>query len=309
MSLTAETLKGMWAGLPTPWTDHDQADEDALRENVRRICRAGAHGVYTHGTTGEFYAQTIEEWQLVARATVEESKALGVPSQVGCTALWTAEVVRRMTFAHSIGADAVQIAFPFWLPLTDDQAVRFLQDVTKAVPGMPIVIYNTERSRKPLTADLLSKILDAEIPVIGCKGVRSKDELKTLAEVAPSVSFFVGEYELAPLWKHGARGSYSSFVYACPRFMLRYFRLCEQASAEAERIAEGLTRMIYQYVVPRLRRGMYDTAFDRTFASMTGFLTGLLLRSRPPYDSATPKDVEDCRQWCAEHLPEFIHEV
>jgi dihydrodipicolinate synthase/N-acetylneuraminate lyase len=119
----------------------------------------------------------------------------------------------------------------------------------------------------------------------------------------------VGEYELAPCWKHGARGCYSSFIYACPRFMLRYFRLCEEGKIEAERIAEGLRRLIDVYVLPRLQRGMYDTAFDRTFATMTGFLTGSLLRSRPPYDSATPRDVEDCRQWCREYLPAFINEV
>lgn len=72
MPLTSDTLKGMWAGMPVPWTAQDQVDEEALRENVRRMCRAGAHGVYTHGTTGEFYAQTPEEWRQVARVTVEE---------------------------------------------------------------------------------------------------------------------------------------------------------------------------------------------------------------------------------------------
>ena len=52
---------------------------------------AGAHGVYTHGTTGEFYAQTPEEWRQVARVTVEECRPFGTPTQVGCTALWTAK--------------------------------------------------------------------------------------------------------------------------------------------------------------------------------------------------------------------------
>jgi 4-hydroxy-tetrahydrodipicolinate synthase len=95
MALTTETLQGLWAGLPVPWNARDEVDEDALRENVRRVCQAGAHGVYTHGTTGEFYAQTVEEWQLVARATVEECRKLGTLSQVGCTALWTGEVLAR----------------------------------------------------------------------------------------------------------------------------------------------------------------------------------------------------------------------
>jgi 4-hydroxy-tetrahydrodipicolinate synthase len=63
MPLTTETLKGFWGGLPVPWTERDEIDEESLRENVRRTCEAGAHGVYTHGTTGEFYAQTLDEWK------------------------------------------------------------------------------------------------------------------------------------------------------------------------------------------------------------------------------------------------------
>jgi dihydrodipicolinate synthase/N-acetylneuraminate lyase len=309
MPLTSETLKGMWAGLPVPWDAQDQLDEWALRENLRRVCRVGVHGVYTHGTTGEFYAQTEDEWKRVVDATVGESKPWGIPSQIGCTALWTAEVIRRVAYSQRVDADGVQIAFPFWMELTDAQAVRFLKDVAGAVPGMPIIIYNTERSKKPLTVDLLKRVMDAQVPVIGCKGVRSPEELQALREVAPQVIFFVGENNLADYWKYGARGVYSSFVYACPRFMLRYFRLCEEGSPEAQKIGKGLQRFITEFVVPRYEKGMYDTAFDRTFATMTGFLTGSLLLSRPPYDSSTPKVVEECRDWFARNLPEFIREV
>ena len=235
MPLASETLKGMWAGLPVPWDTRDQLDESALRENVRRVCRAGVHGVYTHGTTGEFYAQTAEEWARVVDATVAECKPFGIPTQIGCTALWTAEVIRRVAYAQQAGADGVQIAFPFWMQLTDAQAVKFLQDVSSAVPGMPLTIYNTERAKKPLTADLLKRITDAGIPLIGCKGVGSLEELQALFEAGPRVKFFVGECHLATYWKCGARGVYSSFVYACPRFMLRYFQLCEVGNAEASR--------------------------------------------------------------------------
>jgi len=309
MPLTSETLKGMWAGLPVPWDAQDQIDEAALRENVRRVCRAGAHGVYTHGTTGEFYAQTPEEWARVVDATVAESKALGVPSQAGCTALATKEVIRRAAYAQKAGADGAQIAFPFWMELTDAQAVRFLREVSSAVPGMPVIIYNTGRAKKPLTVDLLKRVLDAQVPVIGCKGVRSPEDLQSLQEAGPHVKFFVGENILASHWKFGARGVYSSLIYACPKLMLRYYRWCEQESGEAVKIEAGLKRFITEYVVPRIERGLFDTALDRTFATMTGFLTGSLLRSRPPYDSPTPKDVEECREWCARNLPEFLEEI
>lgn len=307
--LTTSALEGIWAGLPVPWTESNEIDESALRENVRRVCRAGAHGVYTHGTTGEFYAQTPEEWRRVVIATIEEAKPYGTPVQIGCTSLWTQEVIRRAAYALDAGAAAIQIAFPFWLPLTDDQSLRFLKEVTMAVSAMPVVIYNTAQSKKTLTAGLLKRIMDAGIPVIGCKGVRSTDELASLHGAAPELRFFVGEADLAGWWKYGARGCYSSLVYACPRLILHYYEMCRRRDPEAERIAQALKRIISEYVIPRIERGMYDTAFDRVFAMATEFLTGSLLLSRGPYDSPTQKDVLEFRDWCARCFPEFIQEV
>jgi hypothetical protein len=88
--------------------------------------------------------------------------------------------------------------------------------------------------------------------------------------------------------------------------MLRYFDLCEQSSREAQDIEGGLKRFIAEYVMPLIQRGMYDTALDRCFAAMTGFLMGDLLQSRQPYDSPTQKDVKECHEWCSNNLPEFI---
>ena len=309
MRLTTATLNGMWAGMPVPWDLRDQVDEESLRENIRRICGTGAHGVYTHGTTGEFYAQTPEEWRQVAQATVEGCADFQIPTQVGCTALWTAEVIRRAEFAQRIGAGAIQIAFPFWLPLNDRQAFDFLKDVTKVVPEMPIVIYNTPRSKKTLSVALLKRLLDGHIPVIGCKGVRNKEELAAMSEVAPTIKFFVGDAELASSWAYGARGCYSSFIYACPHFMLRYYELCQQRNNESLQIGRTLQQFEKEFVAPRFERGMYDAAFGRVFATMTGFLTGALLRNRKPYDSPNEQDVEECRLWFNRHLPQFLDEV
>ncbi len=308
MPLTSDTLKGMWAGMPVPWTARDQVDEEALRENVRRMCRAGAHGVYTHGTTGEFYAQTPEEWRQVARVTVEECRPFGTPTQVGCTALWTAEVVRRVRFAQEIGADGVQIAFPFWLAVSDAEAVRFLKEVTGQAPGMPVILYNTGRSKKPLTTDLLKRLLDEDLPLIGCKGVAGPDEAAAFLDLAPGLRIFVGEDKLADWWQAGVRGSYSSLVYACPKLMLRYFQLCEEGHPEAVEIGKGLQRLWEEFVVPLLQEGFTDTAFDRTFAAATGFLTGELLSSRPPYRAASRGDVDRFRQICLRVFPRFLEE-
>ena len=78
-----EAFVGPWAGLPVAWTDNDRFDEETYRGDVARCCEAGMPGVYTGGTTGEFYAMEFDEFQPVARATVEECRVHDKPVMIG----------------------------------------------------------------------------------------------------------------------------------------------------------------------------------------------------------------------------------
>ncbi|MBG87811.1 MAG: hypothetical protein CMO80_13035 [Verrucomicrobiales bacterium] len=81
--LTRENFIGPWAGLPVAWTDDDRFDEATYRADVRACCQAGIPGIYTAGTTGEFYAMEFDEFQQVARATVEEAHRCDTPAMIG----------------------------------------------------------------------------------------------------------------------------------------------------------------------------------------------------------------------------------
>ena len=65
MAITRElnrtNLRGVWAAVPTPFDKNNRFDEDAFRENVRRLADAGVHGLYTTDGDGEFYAIEFEE--------------------------------------------------------------------------------------------------------------------------------------------------------------------------------------------------------------------------------------------------------
>ena len=83
--LTRETFVGPWAGLPVAWDEDDRFDEQTYRQDVKRCCQAGVPGVYSGGTTGEFYAMEFDDFKAVARATVEECKAEGTAVMIGCS--------------------------------------------------------------------------------------------------------------------------------------------------------------------------------------------------------------------------------
>ena len=71
--LKKEQLIGPWCGLPVAWKADLSFDEKTYRGDVARSCAAGVPGVYTGGTTGEFYAQEFEEFQKIARLTIERA--------------------------------------------------------------------------------------------------------------------------------------------------------------------------------------------------------------------------------------------
>ena len=111
--LTRESFRGPWAGLPVAWNSEDVLDEKRYRRAIASSCFAAVPGVYSGGTTGEFYAMEWEEFQTISHVTVEECKRHKVPVMIGCTSTYTRGVIRRIEWARHLGADAVQVALPY----------------------------------------------------------------------------------------------------------------------------------------------------------------------------------------------------
>jgi 4-hydroxy-tetrahydrodipicolinate synthase len=132
MYLSANNFKGSWAGLPVAWTSHDEFDDDVYRADVRSCCKIGCPGVYTGGTTGEFYAMDFDEFKQIAKATVEESHAMGKFAMIGVSATYTRGSIKRAEYALKIGADAIQMALPFWMEVPDSEVVNFFYEVSGA---------------------------------------------------------------------------------------------------------------------------------------------------------------------------------
>src|SRR5690606_25351663 len=118
-------------------------DEATYRGDVTRCCEIGVPGVYTGGTTGEFYAMEFDEFKQVARATVEQARAAGKPAMIGVSSTYTLGAARRAAYAAEIGAQAVQVALPFWMEVLDAQVLGFFREVSAAAGHLPLSIYET----------------------------------------------------------------------------------------------------------------------------------------------------------------------
>jgi len=306
--LTRETLTGPWAGLPVAWTEGNRFDEATYRADVASCCKAGVPGVYTGGTSGEFYAMEIDEFKAVTQATVEECRSHGKPAMIGCTSTYTLGVAKRAAYAASAGADAIQVALPYWMEIGDAQVVPFFKEVAAAGGELPLSIYETTRAKRVLTLDQHRRIKD-EVPcylmvkaneqTIGCtpEGCRA---------LSAFVNVFVSEHEFGSLGRLGARGSCSSVVYWNPRVILAMWRHVERrdwASVDA-----GCERIIklFDYLNAAFgQRDFTDTGFDRLGGVASGFLK-CGLRSRGPYPAPAAADAEQLRDWYRANFPEML---
>jgi 4-hydroxy-tetrahydrodipicolinate synthase len=306
--LTRETFVGPWAGLPVAWTERYEVDEEAYRSDVARCCRAGIPGVYSGGTTGEFYAMEMDEFRIVARATVEECHARGKPAMVGCTSAYTLGAARRAGFAAETGADAVQFALPFWMEVDDGGVVPFFHEVSGAAPGLALSVYETGRARKKLTPEQHLAIKEAVPDYLMVKATAgtvgaTPAGCRALAEF---INVFVNETLWADLGPHGAAGSCSAMVYWNPRLVLSLWQKLRAgdwpALGEELRPVKELHRFLFESYGTK---GFTDTAYDRLGGLASGFLK-TSLRSRGPYISATEEDVRTLRDWYREHFPGML---
>jgi dihydrodipicolinate synthase/N-acetylneuraminate lyase len=304
--LTRKNLHGVWSALIVPWTDRDELDSARFVAEVRSYAGTGVHGVYTGGTTGEFYAQDDKTYERITRITCEQAHDVGLPVQIGVSALSTRTTRQRIRVALNAGTDAIQVALPFWLELKDDEVKRFVHEIAGEAGKVPIILYLTNRSKRKIEPGLLGE-LAAEVPTfIGTKDTGSTvKQVKAMLKQAPDIAIFGGEdfYERIPA---GGRGGYCSITgFNAPK-VVELYELCAAGwLREAKPLAATMHRFLHEALVPLVRdEGLWDSAVDRIQRVAGGGKVGV--RCQSPYRSGTLKHVEQVLAWCKMNTPELL---
>lgn len=306
MSLDRDNLRGVWPALIVPWMDDDTLDEARFVAEIRAYAGTGVHGVYTGGTTGEFYAQDDDTFRRVAEIACAEGHAAGLPVQIGCTALSTRVVRQRIRTALAAGADGIQLALPFWLEVSEAEAVDFFLAAADEAGATPLVLYNTGRAKRKAGPELIGRLAAAVPTLIGMKDTGcSVEELQATLAAAPGLAIFGAEHNLATKLRAGGRGTYSSITGLNARRVVALYELAAAGRFdEARPIEEELHRYTLELLVPMVREGLWDSAVDRVQRMAGGVDVGL--RCQAPYRSATPEHIERLIAWCRAHAPALI---
>ncbi|AXI45917.1 dihydrodipicolinate synthase family protein [Sulfitobacter sp. SK012] len=133
-------FEGIYTPLVTPLFANGSINHDALADQIEQLVEAGVHGLISGGSTGENYAQTVEERLALGRFTKERLKGR-LPLIVGTGTMRTPDSIALATGAREMGADAILLGTPpYAVPTERENALNALA-IDRAA-NLPVMLYN-----------------------------------------------------------------------------------------------------------------------------------------------------------------------
>ncbi|MBT6544635.1 dihydrodipicolinate synthase family protein [Paracoccaceae bacterium] len=133
-------FEGIYTPVVTPFFEDGSVNHAALSDVIENLIDKGVHGLITGGSTGENYAQGVEERLEIAKFTHAQARGR-IPVVVGTGAMMTPDSIVLATGARDIGADAILVATPpYSVPTERENALNALA-IDRAA-NLPVMLYN-----------------------------------------------------------------------------------------------------------------------------------------------------------------------
>ena len=133
-------FEGIFTPVVTPHHEDGSIDRDGFAAVIEHLIASGVHGIINGGSTGEYYAQSMQE--RVELATLAHEVIGGrVPLIVGTIAIRLPDSILMAETAAKIGADATLVGSPpYAVPTERENALNALA-IDRAA-DLPIMLYN-----------------------------------------------------------------------------------------------------------------------------------------------------------------------
>ncbi len=133
-------FEGIYTPLVTPHKEDHSIDEKRFAEVIEHLIDAGVHGLIVAGTTGEYYAQTMEErFRMMELAASIINKRR--PLIVGTGAIRTEDSIAYAKKAKGFGADALLVTTPPYAYPTGREIALHALSIDRAA-NLPVMLYN-----------------------------------------------------------------------------------------------------------------------------------------------------------------------
>jgi dihydrodipicolinate synthase/N-acetylneuraminate lyase len=305
--LTANAIRGNWATLLLAWDDDDTLDLARVANEIDTLVDMKVDGIYSNGTAGEFHALLEPEFDAVSALLAEKCNAAGMPFQVGVSHMSAQVSLDRLYRTVALEPGAVQVILPDWLPVTDEEAIAFLQKIADVAGEIGLVLYNPPHAKRVLTPREMGMLAKAAPTLVGVK-VSDGDAswYADMRRYAGNLSLFVPGHHLASGFRLGAHGAYSNVACLHPLAAQRWTDQMADDLEGALELEARLQSFMSEHIEPFItQQGYANPALDRLLALVGGW-ADVGERMRWPYRWIRREEAERLRPVAMDILPEFF---
>ena len=270
---------GVYPAIITPMTAAGDLNEEAFRVVYEGNVRAGAHGFWVAGGTGESVYLTEAENNRIAEMAADQNGGR-VKNIMHVGAATTTQAARQAEHAAKAGVEAICAVPPFFYGVEDEAIVEYYRVVGSAA-DLPLFAYNLPHATGvDIVPELMAKIQDKVPQLRGLK--HSSTEFHNVAAyVEMGLDCFIGSSLLmAPALAVGAVGCIDGPLCIVPELWVDIWN--------AHRAGDGEAALVAQ------RRATEFVTLSRTIPFPAGFKTLCEARfeiecgdPRPPFSSAS----------------------
>lgn len=306
--LTPTQIRGNWATLLTAWNADDSLDLDRVAAEIDALIRMEVDGIYSNGTAGEFHCQTEAEFDRISECLAGKCNEAGMSFQIGVSHM-SAQISReRLRRIVPLAPGAVQVILPDWFPVTEDEAVAFLEGMAEVAGGIGLVLYNPPHAKRVWNPGQIGR-LAARVPALaGLKTAGGDDSwYASMREHLARLSVFVPGHLLASGVRRGAHGAYSNVAALSPVAAQRWTDQMRTDLPGALAAEQRLRRFMDGYIAPFITEQRYCNAACDRFMALLGGWADVGEHMRWPYRSIPVAETKRLRPVAQALIPEFMN--
>lgn len=225
-------IRGIIPPMITPFDKEERVDEKALTKMTDYLIKAGVHGVFPLGSTGEGYAVSFDQKKKIIE-TVIDATAKRVPVYAGTGAITTKESVELTKMATKLGVDALSVITPYFITPNQNELYDHYKEIAEST-DLPIILYNNPgRTGVDLSTDLIIRLSQID-NIVGIKD--SSGDMTKAAEIIRQTEDFAvlagRDTLIYGFLAYGAQGSVAATANIVPELVVSIYELFQKGDLE-----------------------------------------------------------------------------
>ena len=247
--MNVEKFKGIFPAFYACYDENGEISPQRTKELAIHLLNKGVQGLYVGGSSGECIYQSVSDRKKTLENVMEAVKGkLTIIAHVACNN--TKDSCELAAHAESLGVDAIAAIPPIYFHLPEYAIAEYWNDISKAAPNTPFIIYNIPQlAGTTLTLPLYKEMLKNPC-VIGVKNssMAAQDIQIFKCEAGEDHVVFNGPDEQFVSGRAiGADGGIGGTYAVMPELFLRMNILFEEGKmSEALKIQNRVNNIIYK---------------------------------------------------------------